>query len=226
MCARYTLYHSFADLQARFEYPDMLFDASPRYNIAPTDIAAVIVQDHARRRLMGFRWGLVPAWADDIRVGQKMINARAESLTERPAFRTALKTRRCIVPADGFYEWIATGKERQPLHIRLNGGTLFGMAGLWETWSPPGQPAIHSFAVITTAANELMAQFHTRMPAILHPVDEATWLDPACPTPETLLRPYDPAEMEAYKVDKQVNRVGYDDASCIVPVREMPTLDL
>ncbi|MDR3707644.1 MAG: SOS response-associated peptidase [Capsulimonadaceae bacterium] len=229
MCARFTLYHSLAEVLERFDDPDVLFNVEPCYNIAPANTAAVILVDGNGRHLAGFRWGLTPVWAADESAGQKLINARAETLAEKPAFKNALRSRRCIIPADGFYEWVADGKERQPLYIRLSDASVFGIAGLWETWRRPDGRALHSFTIITIPANELIAAYHTRMPAMLRREDEAAWLDPVLTDPHaamSLLKPFPSLEMVAFKVDKKVNRVGADDPSYIAPLLEEPTLGL
>lgn len=228
MCARYTIFHAMKEIIDRFQAIDVQFESSPRYNVAPTQTAPVIRERDGRRNLEGLRWGLVPSWAPDVSVGQKMINARAETLAQKPAFKRSLATRRCIVPADGFYEWTAEGKSRQPVRVELNGATLFGIAGLWERWQPAEGDSLYSFTIITVPANSLMERFHDRMPAILKPQDEAMWLDREMQdtaAASSLLHPYDPAPMRAFKVDKKVNRATCDDPSCIVPLAaEAPTL--
>jgi len=229
MCARYTIYHSTSDIVDRFDVRDILFEISPRYNIAPQNTAPVISLDDGRATLQGYRWGLVPSWASDPSIGQKMFNARAETIAEKPAFARSLTRRRCIVPADGFYEWIPQDKERQPLHIQFNGAPLFGIAGIWAIWQRQDETPVYSFAIVTVPANSLIAGFHTRMPAILRPQDEAMWLDSDFHdgrAAATLLQPYDPADMRAFKVDKKVNRAGYEDPSCIAPLVEPLTLAL
>ncbi|HEY3328799.1 MAG TPA: SOS response-associated peptidase [Capsulimonadaceae bacterium] len=220
MCARYTLYHSTSEIVARFEVQSVLFDVAPRYNIAPTDTIPVII-DGTDRRLDGFRWGLVPFWAKDTSVGNKMLNARAETLIEKPAFKKALEYRRCIIPADGFYEWTGTPKDRQPLHIQFTDAPLFGFAGLYEKWEKPDGELLYSTTIITVPANSMMADFHDRMPAILHPDDEAMWLDHEFRNVDaavSALRPFEADAMRAYRVDKQVNRAGVEGAECILPL--------
>jgi putative SOS response-associated peptidase YedK len=221
MCGRYTIYHTTTDIIDRFSVVDRDFDVSPRYNMAPTDNAPVVYEIEGRRKLAGWRWGLVPSWAGDPSIGQRLINARSETLAEKPSFKNSLARRRCIVPADGLYEWTTMGKERHPLHIRLSGGELFGFAGLWDTWRKGDGAPLHSFTIITVPANSLMAAYHARMPAILRPRDEEMWLDSSFNdgmAAVSVLSPFDPECMTAYMVDKRVNRVGWDNPSCILPV--------
>ncbi len=204
MCGRYTLFKVDQILEA-FPWiqqaPPGLFE---RYNIAPTEAILAIANNQADR-IEPFRWGLIPFWAKDPKIGSPMINARAETLGEKPAFRNALLRRRCLVPADGFYEWKKTPgvKAKTPMHIRLRSGALFAFAGLWETWRSPDGSVIPSCTLITTQPNELMAGIHDRMPVILKPADYQAWLDPAerdAGELAALLQPYPAAEMEARPV--------------------------
>lgn len=189
------------------------------YNIAPTqDVAAVRVQSEThRRQLVLLHWGLVPFWADDPSIGNRMINARAETLASKPAFREAFRQRRCIIVADGFYEWRKERRAKQPYHIVPKGEPLFGFAGLWEQWKHEGQK-FESCTIVTTEANELIRPLHDRMPAILAPEDYARWLDPNLREPDKLqsaLRPYPADEMELYPVNPLVNSPRNDDPKCI-----------
>ena len=214
MCGRFTRANDFfsdsADQRAFLEQLGLASaDAlPPSYNIAPTQqIAAVRAGDHDGHELVMFRWGLVPDWADDLSIGNRMINARAESVAEKPAFRSAFKKRRCLVLADGFYEWQKTGKAMQPYFIHLKGSKPFCFAGLWERWSK-GEKPVETCTILTTDANKLMAPLHDRMPVIIAPKDYDLWLDAAVQEPErlqSLLRPYPDAEMEAYPVSTLVN---------------------
>lgn len=170
--------------------------------------------------MMFSKWGLIPYWAKDPSIGNKLINARAETLAEKPSFKRALKQKRCIIPADGFYEWPKkNGKKTggNPLYIRLKGGGLFGFAGLWEEWKSPENEIIRSFTIITVEPNELVSQFHHRMAAILEPGDEQAWIDIDTPMEEALamLNSFDAEKMEAFEVSKSVNSPASDDSSLI-----------
>lgn len=193
---------------------------TPRYNVAPSQHAA-IVREEGGRRLVPCRWGLVPSWAKDPTIGNRLINARAETLAEKPSFRKALAFRRCIVPATGFYEWRREGATKTPYFIRLASGLPMGLAGLWERWQPPEGPAVETFAIVTTEANPFMAAIHDRMPAILPPEAFALWLDPQlrdATRVQELLAPAPPGWLEAYPVARQVSNPAYDAPDCIEPV--------
>jgi putative SOS response-associated peptidase YedK len=199
-------------------------DLVPRYNIAPTQ-AVITVTDEGERRLEQMRWGLIPSWAKDAKIGSSLINARAETLAEKPAFRSAFKRRRCLIPADSFYEWAAgSGGRKQPMRVALASGEPFAFAGLWEEWTPRDGPdtPIRTCAIVTCAPNELMARFHHRMPVILQgPEAEAAWLDPAVSDPEVLqatLVPYPAEAMVAYPVSDLVNNVRNDSAQLVLPL--------
>jgi len=222
MCGRYTLSSpdaSIAELLDLSVAPSL----APRYNIAPSQLVAVLRTPPARevRELELLRWGLVPGWAKDAAIGNRLINARCETAAEKPSFRTALRRRRCLVVADGFYEWRKLDRRRQPCHIRMVDGRPFTFAGLWEHWqSPDGEP-VESCTILTTAANELLAPIHERMPVILAPGDHALWLDPAVTDAarvQPLLRPYSPTELVAQPVSTHVNSPRNDDPRCIEPL--------
>jgi putative SOS response-associated peptidase YedK len=213
MCGRFTLHASPEQIAAQFDVgqPEMLAD---RYNIAPTQPVGIVRLDRAAedREWSLVHWGLIPSWAKDPNMGGRMINARGETIAEKPSFRAALKRRRCLVPADGFYEWKRIGKSKQPYHIRLLDHELFAFAGLWEIWTGPDGSEIQSCTVITTEANSLMQDLHDRMPVILSPDDYDQWLgngkDADAKEIEQLrhlIRPYDAAAMEAYPVSTRVN---------------------
>src|SRR5688500_11967104 len=208
MCGRYTLV-KLNELLLRF--PNILppTGIAPRYNIAPTQPVLVIPNNHPDRFEL-FHWGLIPSWAKDTAIGNRMINARAETLAEKPSFRTALKRRRCLLPADGFYEWRKEpdGKTKTPIYIRLKSGEPFMFAGLWDEWHSPDGSVLPSCAVITTRPNELMASIHDRMPVILSKDELRQWLDPAEQEPErltALLKPFPAERMEAFPVSRTVN---------------------
>ncbi|MBM3516322.1 MAG: SOS response-associated peptidase [Alphaproteobacteria bacterium] len=193
-----------------------------RYNIAPTQDAPVVRLAHggARRELRLMRWGLVPSWAKDIKLGARHINARAETAATVPAFRGAFAQHRCLVPADGFYEWLKSDKARRPFRIGLKGFALFAFAGLWERWRQPGGgDTVRSFSILTTASSPGLAWLHDRMPVILDPADHAAWLDPAAPASAVaaLLRPYPEDRFEWYEVGPRVNKHDNDDPRVLLP---------
>jgi putative SOS response-associated peptidase YedK len=216
MCGRYTLHHSVEAIAERFNVTNVAFYPGPRYNIAPTqEIAAIIGDDE--RTLRGFVWGLVPFWAKDPQIGNRMINARAETVAEKPAYKHALARRRCLIPADGFYEWMRTGDHRTPMHIRFRDERLFAFAGIWERWAAAGGEELLTCSIVTVEPNRVVAPIHNRMPAILAPEDEAAWLA-TNHTPAQLLemlRSYEPEEMVAFPVSRRVNSPSIDDAECI-----------
>ena len=221
MCGRFTLTINPDQLQQQFGLseppPSQLV---PRYNIAPTQAVAVIA-NNSDRKLELFQWGLIPSWAKDPKIGSKMINARAETLAEKPSFRTALKRRRCLVVADGFYEWKKTGSGKTPMYIQLKDLRPFGFAGLWEAWQSPEDGLIKTCTIITTTPNALLAGIHDRMPVILPREAYDAWLAPEeLPADETLplLQPYDARQMRAVPVSTRVNSPAVDTAECILPV--------
>jgi putative SOS response-associated peptidase YedK len=227
MCGRYETHHTEAEILARFDTQQVIRDLldppvfEPRFNVAPTDRMPVVVISGGARALTGMRWGLVPFWAKDPSVGARMINARAESVAEKPAFRDAVARRRCLVPAGGFYEWRRTGAGKQPYHIGVAGGGLFAFAGLWAKWKAPDGVTLRSFTILTTEPNERLKDIHNRMPVMLPPEAEAVWLDPDTPleTATELLRPYPTELTEAYPVTPAVGRVDYNQPDCILPLR-------
>lgn len=222
MCGRFTLRRDTDEVVERFSVENIEFEITPRYNIAPSQLIPVIT-DSGVRTLSGYKWGLVPFWAKDPKIGNKMINARAETLTEKASFRQALTRRRCIIPADGFYEWKKSAKASQPLMIRRRDNELFGFAGLWEQWrSPEGEP-LHTCTIITVDPNELIAPIHSRMAAILKPEHEKIWLDPEVKDSArllSLLAPYPQDQLEAFEVSRRVNAPTIDDPQCIEPMAE------
>ena len=225
MCGRFTLHHSAQEVAQRFAAQETLFDFPARYNIAPMQPLAVITRNaHGddKRVLEGYRWGLVPSWAKDDAIGAKMINARAETLIEKPSFKSALRSRRCLIPADGFYEWKTNGKTKQPHYIRFNDDRIYAFAGLWEEWNGPGDAPLRTATIITSEPNALLASLHHRMAVILRPQDEAIWLDPKVSAQDALelLRTFPDDELEAFPVDRKVGNVAFDDAACIAPLGE------
>jgi putative SOS response-associated peptidase YedK len=237
MCGRFTLTVDPAALQMAFpqiEIPDPT-RLAPRYNLAPTQPVAVVFNDGKKDRLDFFNWGLIPSWAKDPEIGSRLINARLETLAEKPAFRSAYRRRRCLILADGFYEWTENpqGKGKTPVYIYLTmkdqptSRLLFAFAGLWETWTAPkGEGSeIRSCTIITTQPNDFMKSFHSRMPVILDPNVYRAWISPGEHKPETLqplFAPYPPADsdilMTAHSVSPLVNSPRNDQAACIAPV--------
>jgi putative SOS response-associated peptidase YedK len=197
-------------------------DLPPRYNIAPTqDIPAVRLNKAGERVLTLVRWGLVPSWAKDLAIGNRMINARAETIAEKPAFRTAFQRRRCLIPVDGFYEWRKDGAKKQPMYIRFRDDRVFAFAGLWERWKAgPDEPAVDSCTILTTQPNPLMADIHDRMPVIVPQPSYGQWLsrEVAGEAVSGLLKPYDEGEMEAFPVSTRVNSPANETSDCITPV--------
>jgi putative SOS response-associated peptidase YedK len=227
MCGRYSLTTPIDALRDLFQI-DALPNLPPRYNIAPTqDVLAVRTgPDGGGRSFTAFRWGLIPSWAKDPAIGSRMINARAETAAEKPAFRAAFRRRRCLIAADGFYEWTKDGTGgKQPWRIASPGGAPFAFAGLWENWMSPDGSEIESCTIVTTEAADAIAELHHRMPVILDPADYDRWLT-ADPPQEAapLMRPYAGA-LEFYPVTPRVNNVRNDDASVLEraePVEDAP----
>lgn len=228
MCGRYTLHHSPAEIAQRFAANELLVDFPSRYNIAPTQPVAVVTQNafgDGRRLLEGMRWGLVPVWAKDANGAAKMINARAETVAEKPSFRRLLSRRRCLVPSDGFYEWRTEGKNKQPVHIRFRDSRLFAFAGLWDEWQSPDGSPLRSCTIITGPPNNLLATVHHRMAVILSPEMEEVWLDPALPSEiaKGLLQVHPDHELEAFEVPKRMGNPTYDAPDCISALEAPPT---
>ncbi|MFK7806387.1 MAG: SOS response-associated peptidase [Saprospiraceae bacterium] len=230
MCGRATLIKKKSKIEkrfaAKFQSNDLeTYDFEPSYNIAPTQLHPVITgadSDH----LQFFKWGLIPSWAKDKSIGSKMINARKETLSEKPSFRNALKKRRCIIPFDGFYEWKKTSNGLIPHYIFCTNQELFSMAGLWETWKDENGEPVHSFTIITMAANKFMAPLHHRMPAILLPGNENTWIDPELTAEEAtqVLLPYPAELMNSYSVSREVNKVKNNHPGLIIEEKYPPSL--
>lgn len=211
MCGRFTLFSDFNAIIERFNIEAAIGEDLylPSYNIAPSQSVLSVINDGTKNRLGYLRWGLIPSWAKDEKIGYKMINARAETILEKPSFRNAFKKRRCLVVADSFYEWKRDrSKTKIPMRIKLKSDGLFAMAGLWEPWKSPAGHSVFSCTIITTTANNLMKSIHDRMPVILKPEDEQTWLNPTNMDPEGLnhlLKPLPEEFMEAYEVSSLVN---------------------
>jgi len=218
MCGRFTLWLQFGDLVKAFPglvFPEFL---PPRYNIAPTQDAAVVPND-GLKQVQLFRWGLLPSWAKDPSIGNRMINARAETVAQKPAYRAAYRRRRCLVLADGFYEWRREpgSRTKTPMYIQLASGEPFAFAGLWEVWRPDDTP-LFTYTIITTEPNALLEPIHDRMPVILPREAYDRWLDPAAQRPGSfsdLLVPYPAEEMVAHPVSTYVNSPGNDSPVCV-----------
>lgn len=223
MCGRFTLTVDTSELQSAFPFLNVpeSTQLAPRYNIAPTQDIAVVA-NNSDHTLEMFRWGLIPAWAKDISIGNRMINARAETLAEKPSFRSAYKRRRCLVLADGFYEWRKeSGGKKTPMYIQLKSGGPFAFAGLWEVWHADEDDQILSCTIVTTTPNKLMESIHDRMPVVLDPKHYDLWLDPGEQTPDKLdklLKPFAATRMKAFAVSTAVNRPANDSPVNIVPV--------
>jgi len=216
MCGRYTLITDIGRIAESFGVTPTL-ETQPRYNVAPTqDIVAIRSNGSAHMDLL--RWGLIPAWAKDESIGSRMINARAETLAEKPSFRGLLRGRRCLVVADGFYEWQTEGKNKTPMYITLQEEQPFAFAGLWDLWKSPDGRQVQSCTIITTEPNELMASIHNRMPAILRPKTYEDWLNPQLRDEQVLthlLQPYPAELMKARAVSKLVNNPRNDTAEIL-----------
>ena len=229
MCGRYRL-------SRRKQLVEEYFDSGgeddwvPRYNIAPTQAVPIIRQNpkEPRRELSLVRWGLIPSWAKDSSGAARMINARSETAAATPAFRDAMTSRRCLIPADGFYEWQKTGKARQPYCFEVNEGELFAFAGLWDRWKDPSGQWVKSCSILTTTPNAVTGYVHDRMPVILDRADYDLWIDPGMTNVEAvseMLKPYDAQMMRSYPVSSRVNHVANDDAACSTPVQLTPVQD-
>lgn len=211
MCGRFALYADYEVILERFDIGQDAFgelDYKPSFNISPSQEVAAVVSDGKQNRLGKLKWGLIPPWAKEAKVGYKMINARAETASEKPSFRNAFKKKRCLIVADSFYEWKKEENTKTPMLIHLKSGEPFAFAGLWESWTSPEGETVRSCSILTTKPNELMASIHDRMPVILSKEAEKIWLDPKVQDIdllESLLVPFDEGELEAYQVSSEVN---------------------
>lgn len=226
MCGRYTLSVALPDLVDVFDVPPPDFPYGPRFNIAPTQDAPVVAEDSRGRRMGLLRWGLIPSWARDASIGSRLINARSETVAEKPAFRAAFRARRCLVPADGFFEWKPEGESgagrgsKVPYWIHRATREPFAFAGLWERWAPAAGDLLHTFTILTTEAAGPIRSIHPRMPVILPPGAWEVWLDPEAPATDlqALLRPYGDGDLRAHAVSTLVNAPRNDSPACIEPV--------
>ncbi|MCH8184865.1 MAG: SOS response-associated peptidase [Chloroflexi bacterium] len=222
MCGRFSVATDQRTLEERFSFTGASIKFAPSYNVAPTDEVLTVTA----RRPEYMRWGLVPGWAKDLSIGSRMINAKAETIADRPSFRAAFRKRRCLVVADGYYEWRRVGGRRQPFRIVLRSGEPFAFAGVWESWRPPDGAPIRSCAIITTRANSVVEPIHDRMPVILPRSAEAMWLDRDIEDPALLtelLQPISADEVEAYEVSTLVNSVANNVPECIAPRGPAPS---
>lgn len=220
MCGRFVLISDIDTIQMAFNLTDVPDSHVPRFNIAPSQPIALITNENPQA-LTFHQWGLIPSWAKDPKIGYKMINARAETAAEKPAFRAAFRRRRCLIPADGFFEWQKREKGKVPMFIHLQDRSVFAFAGLWEVWYSPEGDEIHTATILTTDANDFMAPIHDRMPVILRREDYETWLAPDEQKSDRLLpllRPFDSSQMAAYAVSTFVNSPANDTPEVIEPV--------
>ncbi len=220
MCGRFVLTANSQAVQTALNLTTVPSGMSARYNIAPSQPVAVVTNEKPSE-LTFYKWGLVPSWAKDLAMGNKMINARSETAADKPAFRAAFKRRRCLIPSDGFFEWQQRGSEKVPLFIHFKDRPVFAMAGLWEVWHSPDGDEVRTCTILTTEANAFMQPIHNRMPVILHREDYALWLSPAeepVPVLQALMKPYPGDDLTAYPVSKMVNRPGNDVPEIVHPV--------
>ncbi|MEM7254202.1 MAG: SOS response-associated peptidase [Pseudomonadota bacterium] len=226
MCGRYAIRTSTPELAALLGDEPTLYgnqidsQSLVSYNVAPTQTVVAVRLTDEGREFSSMRWGLIPSWAKDKKIGYRLINARGETVKGRPAFRTAFRHRRCLIPASGFYEWKAIGKTRQPYYFSMRSGEPFFMAGLWETWRGDDEIRLQSCTIVTTSANSVVAAVHKRMPVILHPDVRNEWLAPDTDPArlEALLTPFAPDTMQCFPVSQHVNKPQNNDPECIAPV--------
>ena len=227
MCGRYELHSHPAAIALAFGLSSPP-DVHPHYNIAPmTEVPIVRIGSGGERELVRMRWGLVPRWAKDPSIGAKMINARGETIHDKPSFRTAYRRHRCLIPADGFYEWTSVGTaeqvRKQPLHIGMKDGSLFAFGGLFERWRSDADEVLDTCTIVTTEANSLLATVHSRMPMIVAPENYARWLDPGDAEIADLIVPYPSDALAYYPVSTRVNNVRHDDAALIESAEPIST---
>jgi putative SOS response-associated peptidase YedK len=229
MCGRFVRKCSVDEIKSEFgavacPEGEIKWAFEPSYNVAPMQNVLGVINNEGANRIASFRWGLVPFWAKDASIGNRMINARAETLTEKPAFSRIFKNQRCLIVADGFYEWKKLDeKSKMPMYIHLRANRPFGLAGLYSTWkSPKDGSVLTTCTIITTTPNELLAPIHDRMPAIIAREHRNAWLDGGISDPQALmplLKPYDSKDMEAYEVSRRVNKPEYNRPDCVKPFK-------
>ncbi|GGF72674.1 putative SOS response-associated peptidase YoqW [Paenibacillus albidus] len=224
MCGRYTITVTMEELMIRYLTDDAtITHYSPNYNAAPMQYIPAVIGSSTGNRLGELRWGLVPSWAKDDKIGSKMINARAETVAEKPAFKRLLSSRRCLIPSTGFYEWKKEGTHKQPMRILMKDDSIFSLAGLYDTWTDPDGNKLSTSTIITTEPNSLMADIHNRMPVILRPEDEADWLGRDNDDVQSLLgllKPYQASKMRAYPVDSSVGNVHNNSVDLIQEIAQ------
>jgi putative SOS response-associated peptidase YedK len=226
MCGRYTLTITPEMLRTLVNF-ETTPNLQPRYNIAPTQMAPVVrpAEGGGAPRIDMLRWGLIPSWSKDMTIASKLINARGETIAEKPSFRDAYRERRCLIPVDGFYEWRREGETKQPYRIGFRGGKPFVFAGVWESWTAPdgaenAGETIETYTIVTTDANEKLAPIHHRMPVIVDPADFDRWLTGDPGDAANVIRAFPPDDMAFYRVSTRVNNVRNDDEDCIVPLKK------
>jgi putative SOS response-associated peptidase YedK len=226
MCGRYAVTTAPEAMRALFRYLEQP-NFPPRHNVAPTQPVAIVRMAEGNREFALVRWGLIPGWVKDPRGFSLLINARGESVLDKPAFRNAMKRRRCLFPADGFYEWKRDGERRQPWFVRLKSGQPMAFAGLWETWSGPNGEEMETAAIVTTTASRSIAHIHDRMPVIVAPEAFDFWLDPNVDarSAAAVIAPAPDAALEAYEVSSAVNRTANDSPGLLEPLREPETVE-
>jgi len=221
MCGRYAITTAPEAIRQLFRYLERP-NFPPRYNVAPTQPVPIVRMVEGRRQLALVRWGLIPAWVKDPRAFSLVINARGESVLDKPAFKTAMKYRRCLFPADGFYEWKREGERRRPYFVRLKSGAPLAFAGLWESWTGPNGEEMETAAIVTTTASRSIAHIHDRMPVILAPEAFDFWLDPKVDAEmaTAVIQPAKDESIEHYEVSSAVNRTANDSPNLVEPLRE------
>lgn len=208
-------------LMLRFAVEQLSFEYQPRFNIAPGQLIPAVISQEGKNRLGLLKWGFVPSWAKDTSGAYKMINAKSETVHEKPSFKNSFLRKRCVIPADGFYEWMSQSGSKQPMRIVLKSKEIFGLAGLYDTWTSPDGTKLHTVTILTTTPNKLMEPIHNRMPVVLRREDEPKWLDRGQQNIETLqalMQPYPATELEAYPVSSAVGNVRNDSPACIEPL--------
>ncbi len=226
MCGRFAQQRPASELAERFAAEPLEEDLGPRFNVAPTDEALVVAQREDRRAIKAYRWGLIPHWAEKASAGAKTFNARAESIASSPMFRDAFRRHRILVPVDAFYEWRREGKTRQPFAIRRSDGDVLALAGLWSFWRDPvTEEGRRTFTIVTSQANDAIAELHDRMPVVLDQEVWDRWLDPMIPDPSELLGllvPNEAVELDLFPVSRLVNDVRNDGPELLAPLGDLP----
>ncbi len=224
MCGRYSLTVTPDELYRLFGIDDKL-NLQPRFNVAPTQAAPVVRKTGGKKNMDMLRWGLIPPWSKDASIASKLINARGETVAEKPSFRSAYESRRCLVPVDGFYEWRTEGGKKQPFRIGFREGKPFAFAGLWESWTVPEGlkdtgDTVETFTIVTTNANPKLVPIHHRMPVIVDPTDYELWLEGGSDEANAVIKPFSQDDMAFYRVSTRVNNVRNDDEACVEPLKK------